>query len=263
MNLLTRKLERYAILGADDRNLLDEAVKSVHRIRARTDFIVEGQSPDSVHFIVEGFACRYKITSEGRRQILAFLLPGDFCDLRLAILCEMDHSIATLSDCRVARVPRECVDEIAARPSLARALWSAALADQGLLFEWIVNLGARDARRNLAHLFCELLVRQRAAGLAHGDTCQLPLTQQDLADVAGLSPVHVNRVLQGLRAEGLISFDGKSLRILDPARLADVSGFDSRYLDVRRHRYRIDDAAALARRVGKASDGAGARQLVG
>lgn len=247
MNPLTRKLERYATLGTEDRALLDEAIRSVHRIRARTDFILEGDSPDNVHLIVEGFACRYKITAEGRRQILAFLLPGDFCDLRLALLWEMDHSVASLSDCLVARIPRERIDEIAARPDLACALWSASLADEGLLFEWIVNLGARDARRNIAHLFCELLVRQRAAGLTtgNGDGYRLPLTQQDLADAAGLSPVHVNRTLQALRSEELISFDGKSLRILDPDRLAEVSGFDPRYLDLRGPRY--DNARPAAR----------------
>nr|WP_083841499.1 Crp/Fnr family transcriptional regulator [Bradyrhizobium sp. STM 3843] len=251
VNRLTRKLERYVRLGAEERVLLDQVTRSVDRIGARCDIVCEGNNSDHVHVIVEGMACRYKITSEGRRQVVAFLLPGDFCDLRLGLLSEMDHSVATLSECRVARIPREQIERMAARPLLARALWSAALADEAVLFEWLVNLGARDARSNLAHLFCELLIRLRAAGLTSGDSYKLPLTQQDLADTAGLSSVHVNRVLQSLRSDGLISFDGKSLSILDAERLSELSGFDASYLQLGRHEppARNLDAQSLADRL--------------
>jgi CRP-like cAMP-binding protein len=100
-----------------------------------------------------------------------------------------------------------------ARPLLARALWWATLVDEATLREWIVNLGAREAKEKVAHLFCELLIRLRSVGLAEHDEYELPITQRDLADTVGLSHVHLNRVLQSLRADGLVEFGNKILTV--------------------------------------------------
>lgn len=114
MNLLARKLDHFADLGVKDKQLLDELIKGTRRVAARRDIIKEGERPNSVHLILSGFACRYKITADGTRQIVALLLPGDFCDLHVAILGEMDHSIGTLSNCSavansVNRFRRSCL----------------------------------------------------------------------------------------------------------------------------------------------------------
>jgi CRP-like cAMP-binding protein len=183
-----------------------------------------------VRLILEGFACRYKLLADGRRQIMAYLVPGDFCDLHVFILKAMDHTIATLSPCRVVDIPRERILELTERSALARALWWATLVDEATLREWLVNIGARSAEERIAHLLCELLLRLRVVGLADGAEYELPITQAELADTMGLSSVHVNRVLQRLRGDGLITLKSKHLVILDVERLNAFGGFTPNYL---------------------------------
>jgi CRP-like cAMP-binding protein len=230
MNRLTRKLENLAALSEDDKRLLDDVIGAPRKVDARTDLIREGDAPDNVHLILDGFACRYKLTSEGERQIMAYLVPGDFCDLHVAILKRMDHGIATLSPCRVVEIPFARIDELTVRPAIARALWWATLVDEAVLREWLVNIGRREAPQALAHLLAELLFRLRAVGLAEGDSYELPLTQQELGDTLGLSTVHVNRSLHVLRTENLITLKNKSVTILDTESLFEFSGFNANYL---------------------------------
>lgn len=230
LNLLTRKLERFVSLDEDDRRYLDEVVKPSRMVAANTDIITEGDEPSDVRLVLQGFACRNKVTPDGDRQIMAYLVPGDFCDVHVAILKQMDHSITTLSDCQIVEIPIETIDVMMTRPNLAKALWWATLVDEATLREWLVNLGVRDARQKVAHLFCELLVRLRVVGLANGHEFKLPITQQDLADTVGLSNVHVNRVLQGMRSEGLIEYESKVLTIRKLDALVEISRFNPNYL---------------------------------
>lgn len=229
-NLLTRKLEAFAALPEADRRLLDEVVRGAREVGAREDIIHEGDDPTDVHLVLEGFACRYKLLEDGRRQIMAYLVPGDFCDLHVFILKSMDHSIAALSPCRVVDIPRRRVLEMTERPALARALWWCSLVDEATLREWLVNVGGRSAEHRVAHLLCELLLRLETVGLTNGGSYELPLTQAEIADTMGLSHVHVNRVLQRLRAEGLITLKDKQLVILDVPKLKAFSGFNPNYL---------------------------------
>jgi len=229
-NLLTRKLEAFAALPDADKRLLDDVVRGPRSVDARTDIIHEGADPSDVYLILKGFACRYKLLPGGRRQIMAFLVPGDFCDLHVFILKTMDHGIATLSPCRVVDIPRPRILEMTERPALARALWWCSLVDEAVLREWLVNIGARPADERVAHLLCELLLRLRTVGLASHGGFELPLTQSEIADSLGLSHVHVNRVLQRLRAEGLITLGQGTLVIPDIPKLEAFSGFNPNYL---------------------------------
>lgn len=232
---LIRKLENFAPLCGDDKRALDALMaREVRRYGAHEDIIHDGDRPDRVHVVLDGFACRYKMLEDGRRQITAFFVPGDFCDLHVFILRTMDHSIGALTPCTVSLVPREAVLGLLDRPSLARALWWATLVDEAVLREWVVSVGRRDARERVGHVLCELHMRLRAVGLADGGACELPLTQVELADALGLSGVHVNRTLQELRAEGLIELRGKRLMILDAARLRRAARFDPNYLHLDR-----------------------------
>ena len=187
-----------------------------------------------------------QVLADGKRQIMAYLVPGDFCDLHVFILKEMDHSIATLSRCSVVKIPRQRILELTERPAIARAFWWAALVDEATLREWLVNIGARPAEQRVAHLLCELLVRLRVVGLADGGRYELPLTQKELGDTTGLSNVHVNRVLRRLRGEGLITFKDKHLVILDVERLKAFSGFTPNYLHLA-ERNGVRNRAARAR----------------
>jgi CRP-like cAMP-binding protein len=203
---------------------------------ARRNVIREGERPDHVHLIVEGWAARYKLLPDGARQITAFLIPGDFCDLHVTMLGEMDHSITTLTRAKVAYIPRSNMDALTERPGLAKAFWWATLVDEAVLRAWIVNVGRRDASEAIGHLMCELYVRMKNIGLADDHVFELPLTQEEIADALGLTSVHVNRVLQRLRSEDLISFRQGLLTIHDYPALEKASGFNSNYLHIERRR---------------------------
>ena len=232
-NALVRKLEGYTPLGPDDKRLLNSIVHDARQVPAHTDLAKEGAKPIAVHLILEGFACRYKFTAEGTRQIMAYLVPGDFCDMHVFVLKQMDHSIATISPCTVVDIPRDGILALLERPTLSLALWCAALVDAAVLREWLVNVGQRRASQRLAHVLCELLLRLRIVGLA-GNSYELPLSQMDLADTIGVSNVHLNRVLQKLRREDLISWENEILVIKDIDRLMAYSGFNPNYLHIGR-----------------------------
>ena len=210
--------------------MLNSLLQNRRTVPARTDLIQEGDKPSDVHLILDGFACRYKVLPDGGRHIMAYLIPGDFCDLHVFVLREMDHSLGTLSKCTVVDIPRARILESLNRPAIARAMWVAALVDEATLREWLVNIGGREATERVGHLLCELLFRLRAVGLVVGYSYDLPVTQRELADTMGLSDVHMNRVLQRLRSEGLITLKEGALSILDIDKLTAFSSFNPNYL---------------------------------
>jgi CRP-like cAMP-binding protein len=209
---------------------LDAIAATSRRVGPREDLIREGDRPSDVHLIKEGYACRYKMMESGERKIIAWLLPGDICDLHVAVLGEMDHSIATLTECQVAQVPVGTVEELTRNERIGRALWWNTLSDEAILREWLVNVGGRTAVKRIAHLFCELRIRLKMAGRAWDGALWFPLTQAELAETMGMSNVHANRSLQTLREEGLIVLDDKTLHIPDPEKLERYSGFNPNYL---------------------------------
>lgn len=226
-----RKLETVARLGDDDRELLRERCRRTVTLRAKEEIAQEGTDPRVVHLVLSGFACRYKILADGSRQIVAFLIPGDLCDLHVFILDELDHNIATLTDCRLALLSRDDVTALCERPKIARALWWSTLTDQAVLREWLVNIGRRAAEERVAHLLCELLFRLRHVGLVAPDNSfTLPVTQTELADTLGLTVVHVNRMIKNLRDMNLIALAGRQVIVLDEAGLVRFCGFRANYL---------------------------------
>ena len=197
----------------------------------RKDLIREGDQPGSVFVILEGWAFRYKVLPSGTRQVMAFLMPGDACDLHIGLLAEMDHSIQTATDAQVARISRQSMDELmATHPGIARAMYIAQLVDEGTLRAWIVSLGRRNSAERAAHLLLELYTRAVRAGVASHDEMELPLSQAVLADALGMTPVHINRTLQEIRRSGAIVLRRGVLRIHDPIALTKLSGFDENYL---------------------------------
>lgn len=231
MNPLAAKLKNFAPVSDDDIEILSKLCSDVRSYGAGEFLIEEGDRPDQVFLLVEGWACRSKVLPDGQRQIMAYLVPGDLCDIHIFILKQMDHSISLLSDAKVAVISKEkmlaVLDE---HPAVTKALWWSTLTDEAVLREWLVNMGQRDAYHRLAHLVAELWLRLRAVGLTNDGSFDLPLTQVDLGDTLGLTAVHVNRVLQSLRADGLIEMARGHLHIPDVRRLMAVSEFEPNYL---------------------------------
>jgi CRP-like cAMP-binding protein len=231
---LIRKLERYGPISDEECRFLKASPSRIVKYSDHAPVVREGDTPSESCLIVEGFACRYKSLPEGARQIMAFHIPGDFCDLHSFFLRKMDHGIGAMPRCTVAKVPHAKVREITeAYPSLTRALcWDMAI-DAAIHREWMISMGRRDAYTQIAHCLCELLLRLQSVGLAEGNSYELPITQNELGDAFGLSTVHVNRMLQALRSADLITFKSRIVTIPDPQRLMEVAGFDPSYLELR------------------------------
>ena len=226
-----QKLDAFHDLSSEDRNALSRLVTTTRDYPAHTDILREGEPVDGVLIVLRGFACRNQFRQNGARQITAYLVPGDHCHLEAGLINRMDHTVSTLSPCRVARVTSEAL-QVVARQHLAirQALRMSILVNEATLREWIVNIGCRTAVERIAHLFCELLVRLQVVGYASEDSYEFPITQLDLANTVGLSNVHVNRSLQELRRQGVIELKGRTLKILDRQRLKSIAEFDSKYL---------------------------------
>lgn len=228
---LLHKLSNFADLSDEEKAALNNAAQESVSFEKGEDIIVEGEKPDYIHLIEEGWACRYKLLDQGDQHTMAFLLPGDMCDIHITILDEMDHSIRALTAVKLARIPAKEMHNILDNfPRLTRALFWSTLVDEAILREWLVNAGSRTADARLAHVFCELLLRSRAAGLTHDNSFELPLTQEALGEAMGLTNVHINRVVQQMRKDGLLAFERKRLVILDWEKMKEFSGFKTNYL---------------------------------
>ena len=229
---LIRKMSHFTRLSSADKEMLVRiASRRVRKFSARENIVDEGDKPRVINLISEGWACRYKMLEDGRRQIVAFFLPGDLCDLNVFILKQMDHSIAAITPVVISEIGRPDFEEMMmSHPRVTQAMWWESLVAAAIQREWTVNLGQRDALERTAHLFCELFLRLQVAGMTNGNSCEFPLTQSDLGDVVGLSTVHVNRTLQELRGSNLIVLKERTLTIPDLQKLQSVALFDANYL---------------------------------
>lgn len=198
---------------------LDDASRRPRTFRARREVLAEGARIEEVLLILSGWAARVRILEDGRRQILDFLLPGDFIGL-----CDHADAIATsavtaMTDLQVCASP-----SAEQHPSLRRAYaLSRALSEVDLLAQ-ITRLGRLNAHERIADLLLELHERLAVAGLAVDGRFTIPLTQELIADALGLTPVHVNRTLQTLRRDGSLSWKSRELVLLDPAALSRSMG---------------------------------------
>jgi CRP-like cAMP-binding protein len=231
-NPLISKLERFDRLTEFECAAIKQLCRNPRQHRHGTDLVHEGDKPHSVFLILEGWACRYKQLEDGRRQIIAYLVPGDLCDTHILMSEEMDHSIGLLSDAKVAWIPvHEILDLMDRFPRIKREIRWATLVQEATLRQWLLNIGQRFALQRLAHLFCELSVRMAVVRMMDEEApLIMPLTQTELADSTGLSTVHVHRTLQRLRDDKLIATGHGWLRILNFRKLAEVAGFDKAYL---------------------------------
>lgn len=228
---LLAKLARVMILSEAEataiRNVsVQPAVVPADKVIAR-----EGDQPSKSFLLAEGVACISKVVGSGRRQIMALQIGGDMPDLHGLHLRVLDSDLWAITDCRLAYMPHADLRRLCrGHPRVAEELWRNTLVDAAIYREWVANLGQRDAVGRLTHLFCELMLRMEAAGLARDGSCPLPITQGDLSEATGMSLVHVNRTIQDLRTQNLISFERGRLSIHNWKALVELADFRPDYL---------------------------------
>jgi CRP-like cAMP-binding protein len=231
---LIRRLESQGLhLSDEEQAALLRLPMQVESIRAHQDIVLEGDRPSRSCLILEGHAATYKVTSSGKRQIVAFHMAGDIPDLQSTQIEVLDTSLGTLTPCKVAFIRHEAINDLCERHfRIARAFWRQTLIDAAIYREWVVNVGRRQAPHAFAHLLCEFVVRMRAVGLANGGEYDLPHTQAELGDAMGITTVHVNRTLKQLRSADLIRLQRARLTVLDWEGLKEMGEFDPTYLHV-------------------------------
>ena len=235
VTLLIRKLASIAILTEEEHRIVQSLPARTVTFSAEYDIFRAGDTSSQCCLILDGWACRYKLLDQGRRQIFSFHVPGDVPDLQSLHLPTLDYSLGTLTNATVAFIPHENLRDLMLRfPRFGALLWRDTLIDGAIFREWMTGMGQKTAYSQMGHLFCEIYAKLKAVGLADDLRCTLPITQAELGDALGLSNVHVNRVLQALRSQGLISLRNRTLVIHDWDELVRASEFDPTYLHLAR-----------------------------
>lgn len=229
--MFLQRLVRRSALNADERRAVVALNAHAHQLRANYDFVAPGQTVDHACLVAHGLAARYDQMRDGKRQITAFYVPGDMCDLHSVMCPTAAWGMLALSATTILRVPHvELCRLINEYPAIAMAFWRDGIADSSILAKWAANLGRRDARARMAHLFCEMGVRIECLGNERRDAFWLDVSQQNLADALGMTAIHVNRTIQSLRTQKLIRTESRRIFIDDWDRLAALAEFSSDYL---------------------------------
>jgi len=230
LNPLLRKLNSLGFHGEAELRCLVHKVKLRGSTPKGEEIVGADDTPRRLTVLLAGVACLYETLESGERQIYAFYYPGDFCDLHRYVWPEpvAETTVRALTDCSIGIIEHRDLDRAIERHrKLALALWRATMLESSILRERLASLSRRSALERVSHLLCEQLHRRRAIGIESG---VIPLTQIDLADAAGLSVVHTNRVLQDLRKLGTVSANSRTIEVVNWERLADIAKFDNRYL---------------------------------
>ena len=234
-NPLTRKLRMFTVLSEREVAWLESATSEMKTVAPGQELVRPESVGKDVFVLQTGWAYRYKALPDGRRQVLNFVLPGDFIGLRAHFFGIADHSIVTLTDATISALSAfEIANLFRDYPKLAAAVtWSAA-REEAMLAEQIVRLGRRNALESMAHLLLELLNRLKAVDVVSGCSYAFPVTQQLLADTLGLSVVHVNRTLRKLRTVGLVQIESGRITLLDVPQLERLAAFEGSHIAVKR-----------------------------
>lgn len=228
---LATRLSRYYQLDEDHIHELENTVSHEVQFKAGDSILRRNAAMKHLMVMVSGWAIRCRYTRAGTRQIIHVLLPGDVLTPDVFVIKRSDHAIVTLTDTVVRQIePRDMNSLFHRCPHMAAAFWWASEQEDGILREHIVRLGRRSAEQRVLHLFLELHRRLLLVDQATEDTFVLPLTQNDVADVLGLSSVHVNRTLRKLDKEGLIQYQGSVIQIPSREALSEMCDFDLSHL---------------------------------
>lgn len=234
LRLFLDRLNSRSVLTDEEQQAVLNLPGQAQQVESNRDFVPLGARVDHACLVVAGIVGRFEQNGEGARQITAMHIPGDMCDLHSVVQPIPTSALQALSVTTILRVPHSAIRAMAARyPAVAEALWRDCMVDAAILGEWVVNVGRRDAKTRVAHLFCEIATRLGATTRGNDFTFDLPVTQNQLAEATALTAVHVNRTLQSLKADGLIDRHQRLVRIPQWNLLMERAEFDPTYLQNR------------------------------
>ena len=232
---LIEQLGRRDTLSQEERQALRNILEPTRIVPCGSDLLREGDRPSHSTLLTSGFTARYVTLLDGGRQITELNIAGDFIDLHSFVMKTMDHGVQALTECTVAAAPHEALRTLSeSHPHLMRLLWLDTVIDAAIYRQWIASMGRRTGVAHLAHLICELYTRLEVVNLARNLMFELPLSQMVLADVLGLSTVHVNRLIAELRAMALLTWNQNHIEILAWEQLVTLAEFNPVYLRLQR-----------------------------
>lgn len=241
------RLLRRSVLTEEEQQAILNLPGHAQQMESNRDFVPLGEHVEHACLVVAGIVGRFDQNGEGTRQITAMHVPGDMCDLHSVVQPLPTSALQALSVATILRVPHSAIRAAAAHyPAVAEALWRDCMVDAAILSEWVVNVGRRDAKTRVAHLICEMATRLHATAGGNDFVFDLPVTQIQLAEATAMTAVHVNRTLQSLRADGLIEWHQRVIRVPQWDALVELAEFDPAYLQAQlkpEHRLRIVQAS--------------------
>jgi CRP-like cAMP-binding protein len=225
-------LEARSNLSAEERQAILNLPFVPAQARPNHDFVKQGQVLTHSCFVLDGVVGSFKQDRDGNRQIVSVFINGDMVDLHSAVVSEAPSALQALTSTTILQVPHSALLQLARDyPNIGEAFWRHCVIDAGILMEWVINVGRRDARKRMAHFFCELATRSAGGKPSDGMVIPYPITQFQLSDILSLTAVHVNRMMQALRQARLLeSVERSKHRVLDWTGLACAGEFDPSYL---------------------------------
>lgn len=227
-SFLAAKLQKVGMLDARDGAEMDAILnRDVRSIEAGMPIFEQGERPEAIEVIVDGWAIRERMAADGRRQIVGILCAGDICDFNVFMMRQADSGCRAVGTIRVARITRAALNWINQHhPMIGQALWWESMAMSAVQREWVAILASRRAEPRIAAVLCVLFARMSLAGAATEAAMPWPFTQSDLANACGLTPEHCNRTLATLRKRGLVEIRDAEAVFADPRALAQYASFD-------------------------------------
>jgi CRP-like cAMP-binding protein len=231
LGIFVRKLLSHSRISTEDQAAIAALPFSLRNLDPNDYILNEGDRAEICPVLLSGFAYRQKVSADGGRQIVALKIPGDPLDFQSLYLQRADHNLQALTKVELAIFSLKDLEKLVApRPSLARAVFVDILIEASIGREWLLNIGRRNALARLAHLLCELHFRVEQISGEQLDGFELPLTQEQLADLLGLTPVHINRTIKALEEKGAVKRVSRRLTIGDVSTLRRLAEFSDVYL---------------------------------
>jgi CRP-like cAMP-binding protein len=231
LDLFLDRLLAHSPLGDEERGAVAALPGTRIEVGGHRDIVRLGESVDHCCLVERGLVGRFGQTETGSRQFVSVHVPGEMANLHSLMVPQSGSALNALTGSAVRRIPHKALRELCARyPAIESALWRDCVVQAGIVAQWLVNIGRRDARSRLAHLFCEMACRYRPPGAPPALRFELPMTQEQLGDALALTSVHVNRTLGALRDENLVAVSRGIVDILDWPALADIAEFTPAYL---------------------------------